>query len=194
MGRHSGDCCFEIAACKSSQASVVCCVCGGIIINTVVSQRGSIFWGVGHRSVADWAWFTASDAMLVLAASGRELPVSERFISGLRARCNTLKYSGLDHSEMHSLGTETQYTDLRIRRYKLSRRYCRMMRSVAGIECPRSKFVQERVGSWNYSNYRGENRLGNEKFQLWASRKTIVRQFPKKGVRQNWGSDSRYFF
>ena len=118
MGRHNGDCCFEIAACKSSQASVVWCMCGGTITGTVVLRRGSNFWGVGHRSVTNWAWFTASDAMLVLAASGTELPVSEWFVSGLRARCNTLKYSGLDHSEMHSLGTETQYTDFRIRRYK----------------------------------------------------------------------------
>ena len=37
------------------------------------------------------------------------------------------------------------------------------------------------------------NRLGNEKFQFWASREAIVRQYPKKGVRRDWGwgSDSR---
>ena len=43
MGGHSGDYWFEIAACKSSQASVICCVCGGTIIDIVVSQRGSNF-------------------------------------------------------------------------------------------------------------------------------------------------------
>ena len=53
MGGYSEGCWSEIAPCKSSQASVICCVCGGTVTGAVVSQRGSNVWGVGYRGVAD---------------------------------------------------------------------------------------------------------------------------------------------
>ena len=52
MGRHSGDWFLEFTACESSVATVVYCVCDGIVIGTVGARRGSIFGGFGHRGGA----------------------------------------------------------------------------------------------------------------------------------------------